>query len=453
MKVDMSTVTKIKKGLDIKMIGEAEKTIKDLVADQFAIKPIDFIGVFPKMLVKEGDLVKTGTPIFVDKYRDNIVFTSPVSGKVKEVKRGPKRVLLEIKIEADGREEAIDFKAENPEDLGREAVVKKLIDSGVWPFIRQRPYSVIANPLDKPKAIFISAFDTAPLAADNDLIVHGHGEAFQTGINALRKLTEGKVHLNIDANSTHSKVFTNAKGVEINKFSGPHPAGNVGVQINKISPINKGEVVWYLYPQDVLTIGRLFLTGTFDSSRLIALAGSEVLRPAYYKTKIGVSIEPLVKGNVTAVEKRYISGNVLTGKQIELDGYIGFYHNELTVIPEGNYFELFGWALPGFNKFSMSRSYPSFLFKNKKYRLDTNYHGGERALVMTGEFEKVFPFDIYPMQLIKAIMIEDIDLMENLGIYEVDEEDFALCEVVDTSKTNIQVIIRRGLDLMRKEMS
>lgn len=453
MKVDMSTVTKIKKGLDIKMIGEAEKTIKDLVTDQFAIKPTDFIGVFPKMLVKEGELVKTGTPLFVDKYRDNIVFTSPVSGKVKEVKRGPKRVLLEIKIEADGREEAIDFKAENPEDLGREAVVKKLIDSGVWPFIRQRPYSVIANPVDKPKAIFISAFDTAPLAADNDLIVHGHGEAFQTGINALRKLTEGKVQLNIDAKSTHSKVFTNTKGVEINKFSGPHPAGNVGVQINKISPINKGEVVWYLYPQDVLTIGRLFLTGTFDASRLIALAGSEVLRPAYYKTKIGASIEPLVKGNVTAVEKRYISGNVLTGKQIELDGYIGFYHNELTVIPEGNYFELLGWALPGFNKFSMSRSYPSFLFKNKKYRLDTNYHGGERALVMTGEFEKVFPFDIYPMQLIKAIMIEDIDLMENLGIYEVDEEDFALCEVVDTSKTNIQVIIRRGLDLMRKEMS
>jgi Na+-transporting NADH:ubiquinone oxidoreductase subunit A len=212
-------------------------------------------------------------------------------------------------------------------------------------------------------------------------------------------------------------------------------------------------VVWYLYPQDVLTIGRLFLTGTFDPTRVIALTGSEVLRPAYYKTKIGASIEPLVKGNVTTVEKRYISGNVLTGDQIELDSYIGFYHNQVTVIPEGNYHELFGWALPGFDKFSMSRSYPSFLFKNKKYRLDTNYHGGERAFVMTGEFEKVFPFDIYPLQLIKAIMVEDIDLMENLGIYEVDEEDFALCEVIDTSKTDIQQIVRKGLDLMRKEMS
>ncbi|MDA3943761.1 MAG: Na(+)-translocating NADH-quinone reductase subunit A [Bacteroidetes bacterium] len=449
----MSTVTKIKKGLDIKLIGEAEKTIKDLVTDQFAIKPTDFIGVFPKMLVREGDTVKAGTPLFVDKYRDNIVFTSCVSGKVKEVKRGAKRVLLEVKIEADGKEEAVDFKAEDPTKLSRDAVVKKLLDSGVWPFIRQRPYSVIANPSDMPKAIFISTFDTAPLGPDNDLVVHGHGEAFQTGLNALLKLTEGKIHLNLDANAAHSKVFTNSKGVQFNEFSGPHPAGNVGVQINKISPLNKGEVIWYLYPQDVLTIGRLFLTGTYDATRVIALTGSEVLRPAYYKTKIGAAVEPMVKGNVSDKEKRYISGNVLTGDKTDLDSYIGFYHNQVTVIPEGNYFELFGWALPGFDKFSMSKSFPSFLFKNKKYRLDTNLHGGERAFVMTGQFEKVFPFDIYPMQLIKAIMVEDIDMMENLGIYEVDEEDFALCEVVDTSKTNLQEIVRRGLDLMRKEMS
>jgi Na+-transporting NADH:ubiquinone oxidoreductase subunit A len=453
MKVDMSTVTKIKKGLDIKLIGEAEKTIKDLVTDQFAIKPTDFIGVFPKMLVKEGDTVKAGTPVFKDKYRDNIVFTSQVSGKIKEIKRGAKRVLLEIKIEADGKNEAIDFKAEDPNTLNREKVIQKLLDSGVWPFIRQRPYSVIANPADKPKAIFISTFDTAPLAPDNDLIVHGHGDEFQTGLDALSKLTEGKIHLNIDANATHSKVFTNSKGVQINQFAGPHPAGNVGVQINKIDPINKGEIVWYLYPQDVLTIGRLFSSGKYDATRILALTGSEVLRPAYFKTLIGAAIEPLVKGNVTDIEKRYISGNVLTGTQIDLDSYMSFYHSQATIIPEGNYYELFGWALPGFNKFSVSRSYPSFLFKNKKYRLDTNYHGGERAFVMTGEFEKVFPFDIYPLQLIKAIMVEDIDLMENLGIYEVDEEDFALCEVIDTSKTNIQEIVRKGLDLMRKEMS
>lgn len=453
MKVDMSTVTKIKKGLNINMIGEAEKTIKDLVTNQFAIKPTDFIGVFPKLRVNEGDSVMAGSPLFIDKYRENIVFTSPVSGRVKEIKRGPKRVLLEVKIEADGKDEAIDFKAENPAKLKREEVIQKLLNSGVWPMIRQRPYSVIANPNDKPKSIFISTFDTSPLAPDNDLIVHGNGEAFQAGIDALSKLTDGKIHLNVDANATQSKVFTNSKGVQINQFSGPHPAGNVGVQINKIDPINKGEIVWYCYPQDVLAIGRLFLTGRFDATRIVAITGSEIKKPAYVKTKIGAAIESLVQSNTSDVDKRFISGNVLTGTKVELGGYMSFYHTQLTAIPEGNYFEMFGWALPGFDKFSISRSFPTFLFKNKKYKLDTNYHGGERALVMTGMYEKVFPFDIYPMQLLKAIMVEDIDLMENLGIYEIDEEDFALCEVIDTSKTNMQEIVRKGLDLMRKEMS
>ncbi len=449
----MSTVTKIKKGLNINLIGEAEKIIADLKTDHYAIKPIDFNGVFPKMLVKEGDHVKAGTPLFFDKKHEYIKFTSPVSGKVKEIKRGPKRLLLEVKIESDNKDEKIDFGLADPKTLDKEAITEKLLESGLWPMIRQRPYSVIANPKDEPKAIFISTFDTAPLAPDNDLIVHGNGEAFQTGIDALSKLTSGKIHLNLDADATHSKVFTNSKGVQMNYFSGPHPTGNVGVQINKIDPINKGETVWYLYPQDVLSIGRLFLSGHLDPTRIIALTGSEVLRPQYYRTKIGASLEAFTTNNVTKVKKRYISGNVLTGKKIELDGYVGFYHTQITVIPEGNYYEFLGWALPGMKKFSMSKSFPSFLFKNRKYRLDTNLHGGERALVMTGQYEKVFPFDIYPMQLIKAIMVEDIDLMEQLGIYEVDEEDFALCEVVDTSKTNIQEIVRRGIDLMHKEMS
>lgn len=449
----MSNVIKIKKGLNINLVGEAEKTIKELSTDHYAIKPTDFVGVFPKILVKEGDAVKAGSPLFIDKHRENITFTSPVSGKIKEIKRGAKRVLLEIKIESDGKDESIDFGAGDPLKLKREDIVGKLLQSGVWPFIRQRPYSVIANPADDPKAIFISTFDTSPLAPDNDLIVHGQGDVFQKGIDALSQLTSGKVHLNIDANATHSKVFTNSKRVQINEFSGPHPAGNVGVQISRLNPINKGDVVWYLYPQDVLTIGRLFVDGKFDSTRIIALTGSEVLRPAYFKTKIGVKIETLVKNNTTDVNKRYISGNVLTGKKVDLDGFAGFYSTHVTVIPEGDYFEFLGWGLPGFDKFSVSRSYPAFLFKNRKYRLDTNYHGGERAFVMTGQYEKVFPFDIYPMQLLKAIMVEDIDLMENLGIYEVDEEDFALCEVVDTSKTEIQVLVRKGLDLIRKEMS
>lgn len=449
----MSNVIRIKKGLNINLIGEAEKTIKQLTTDQFAIKPTDFIGVFPKLLIQEGDAVEAGSPLFIDKYRENILFTSPVSGKVREIKRGAKRVLLEIRIEADGKNTAIDFGAADPLQLKRDEVIEKLLKSGVWPFIRQRPYSVIANPADFPKAIFISTFDSSPLAPDNDFVLQGSEKAFQKGIDALTKLTKGKVHLNVNAKATTSSLFTNAKGVQINAFEGPHPAGNVGVQINKIDPINKGEVVWYLYPQDVAVIGKLFLSGKFDAERTIALTGSEVLKPAYYKTKLGANLESFIKNNVSDVEKRYISGNVLTGVKIDLDGYIGFYATQITVMKEGNYYEFFGWALPGFNKFSMSKSFPTYLFKNKKFALDTNLHGGERALVMTGEFEKVFPFDIYPLQLLKAIMIEDIDLMENLGIYEVDEEDFALCEVVDTSKTKIQEVVRKGLDLMRKEMS
>lgn len=453
MKVDMSTITKIKKGLNINLIGESEKVIKDLNCKQFAIKPTDFIGVFPKLMVKEGDLVKAGTPLFVDKNRDNIIFTSPVSGTISEIRRGPKRLLLDIRIEADEQQSAIDFKAADPKTLSREEVIEKLINSGIWPFIRQRPYGVIADPLAEPKSIFISAFDSSPLAPDNDLIVHGCGEDFQAGLNALARLTKGKIHLNLEADTSHSKVFTNSKGVQFNQFSGPHPAGNVGVQINKIDPINKGEVVWYCYPQDVLTIGRLFNKGIFDATRVLALTGSEVINPHYVKTQIGASVDCLFKGNVKEGNKRFISGNVLTGNKVEPSGYAGFYHTQLTVIPEGDYYEFLGWGLPGFNKFSLSRTFPSFLFRNKKYRLDTNMHGGDRALVMTGQFEKVFPFDIYPMQLLKAILVEDIDLMENLGIYEVDEEDFALCEVIDTSKTNIQEIVRKGLDLMRKEMS
>lgn len=449
----MSNVIKITKGLNINLTGEAEKVVKSHTADVYALKPTDYIGVFPRMLVKEGDEVKAGTPLFLDKYREDIVFTSPVSGRVKEVKRGAKRALLEVKVESDGKFESLMFGAGNPLELGREGVIEKLLKSGLWAMIRQRPYSVVANPKDKPKAIFISTFDTSPLAPDNDFIVHGQGEAFQAGLDALSVLTSGKVHLNIDANATHSKVFTNSKRVQINQFSGPHPAGNVGVQINKIDPINKGDVVWYLYPQEVITIGKLFLTGQYDSTRIIALTGSEVLSPSYYKTNIGVSIESLVKDNVASGNKRYISGNVLTGKKIDLDGFVSFQHTQVTVIPEGDYYEFLGWALPGFDKFSMSRTFPSFLFPSKKYKLDTNMHGGDRAYVMTGQFEKVFPMDIYPLQLIKAILVEDIDLMENLGIYEVDEEDFALCEVIDTSKTNIQEIVRRGLDLMRKEMS
>lgn len=444
---------KIKKGLDIKLVGEAEKTVVDLKADKYAVKPTDFIGVFPKLLVKEGDSVKAGSPLFFDKYRDNIQFTSPVSGKVIELKRGAKRKLLEIVIEADNEISYEDFGGANASDLDREQIIEKFLKSGVWPFIRQRPYSVIADPKDDPKSIFISAFDTNPLAADKDLLLHGHGEEFQAGIDALEKLTSGKVHLNVNADLASSKVFTNSKNVQINQFSGPHPAGNVGTQIHAIDPINKGEVVWYLNPEDVLTIGKLLKNGTYDATKIVAFAGSEVLKPKYYKTIGGAEVSAFAANNVTEGDKRFISGNVLSGEQISANGYLGFYHSLITVIPEGNVHEFFGWMIPSLKKFSFYRTAFSWLMPRKKYRLNTNLNGGERAFVITGQYEKVFPFDIYPMQLVKAAMIEDIDAMENLGIYEVDEEDFALCEYICPSKINMQSVIRDGLDLMRKEMS
>ena len=449
----MSTVYKIKKGLDIKLLGEAEKTIVDLNAKRYAIKPPDFVGCFPKMLVKEGDKVKTGSPIFFNKYRDNIQFTSPVSGSILEIKRGAKRKMLEIIIESDGKGDTVDFGSADVGNLDKDALIDKMLKSGIWPLLRQRPYSTIADPKDNPKAIFVSVFDTAPLAPDFDLIAHGQGEAFQTGLDVLTKLTEGKVHLNVDDKATVSKVFLKSRNVQINRFSGPHPASNVSVHVSKLDPLNKGEVIWYLGAQEVLTIGKLFLTGNFDSSRVVALAGSEVEKPRYYKTFIGARITNMVSNNIKDGTCRYISGNVLTGEKIERDGFVRFYDSVVTVIPEGDYYEFFGWILPGFNKFSFSGTFPSKLLPNKKYSLDTNVHGGERAFLMTGQLDKVFPFDIYPMQLIKAILVEDIDQMENLGIYEIEEEDFALCEVIDTSKTNIQEIVREGLDLMRQEMS
>jgi len=449
----MSTVYKIKKGLDIKLVGEAEKTIVDLKAKRFAIKPPDFIGCFPKMLVKEGDAVKAGTPIFFDKYRDNIIFSSPVSGKMIEIRRGAKRKMLEVIIESDGKNDAIDYGSASPTDLSRDAIIDKMLKSGVWPMIRQRPYSVVANPADEPKAIFVSAFDTSPLAPDYDLIVHGQGEAFQAGLDVLAKLTNGKVHLNIDSKNTTSKVFLNSKNVQINSFNGPHPTGNVSVHVSRIDPINKGEVIWYAGPQEVISIGKLFLDGNVDMSRIVAMTGSEVTKPQYYKSFVGARITNMVSGNVKIENSRYISGNVLTGEKIEKDGFIRFYDSMVTVIPEGDYSEFFGWVLPGLKKFSFSGTFLSKLTPNRKYRLDTNLHGGNRAYVMTGKFEKVFPFDIYPLQLIKAILVEDIDQMENMGIYEIDDEDFALCEVIDTSKTNIQDTVRKGLDLMRQEMS
>lgn len=449
----MSTITTIKKGLDIKLVGEAEKTITEIHAKSIAIKPTDFTGVFPKLLVKEGDLVKAGSPVFFDKYRDNIVFTSPVSGVVSEIKRGAKRKLLEIRISKDSKNDSIDFGSQNPSKLTKESITEKLLKSGLWVFIKQRPYSVIANPNDMPKAIFISGFDNGPLGPDYDFMLHGKGEDFQTGLDALSKLTSGKVHLNVHADLTKTKVLLNSGNVQINSFKGKFPSGMVGPQIAAIDPINKGEIVWVVNPQDVVTIGHLFNHGKYHHEKLVALTGSEVLKPRYIKTSYGVSLEDILQSNVSEVEKRFISGNPLTGTKVESNGYLGLYDNQITVIPEGKESLFLGWITPNFDKFSFSRSMFSWLTPNKKYRLTTNMNGGERAFVMTGKFEEIFPFDIYPMQLIKAVMAEDIDMMEQLGIYEVEAEDFALLEFISTSKIEIQSIMANGLEFLRKEMS
>lgn len=449
----MSKVIKIKRGLDIPLQGDAEKVVRTAEpAKYYGVKPIDYNNMRTKLMAKVGDRVKAGTPLFYNKLQDYTQLPSPVSGKVVEVKRGERRKILEVVVEADSDIEYEEFGKADPSGLSKEQVTEKLVKSGLWPFIRQRPYSIVANPNDNPKAIFISAFDTAPLAPDYDLVVKGEAENFQRGIDVLSKLTSGTIHLNVNADYPASEVFTNTKGVQLNQFTGPHPAGNVGVQINHLDPINQGDIVWYIYPQDIITIGKLFDKGIYDASKVIALTGSEVHKPLYYRILRGSSIENLVKDNVTEGELRYISGNVLTGKKISSEGYLGHFDDQVTVIPEGNYYELFGWAVPGFNKYSAGKTFLSAL-RSKKYRLNTNLHGGERAYVMSGEYEKVFPMDIYPVQLVKAIMIEDIELMEKLGIYEVDEEDFALPEFVCTSKIPVQSIVRKGLDMMLEEMS
>ncbi len=449
----MAKVIKIKQGLDIKLKGKAECAVRVVNAEHYAIQPIDFHYVLPKLLVQEGEMVKAGTPLFHDKHDERIKFVSPVSGTVETIRRGEKRRLEAIVIRSDGKKDAIDFDVDRP--LDKENIKQVLLGSGLWPTIRQRPYSCIANPDDMPKAFFISGFDTSPLAPDMDFIASHFPDSLQKGLDVLSVLTDGKVHLSLHAEKTKSEPLLKAKNVSLHWFSGPHPAGNIGTQINKIAPINKGETVWFCALQDVINIGRLFLSGRPDFTRLYALAGTGFVNPHYVRTELGASIREMTDGQCCNPNYRLISGNVLTGIKSEADGFIGFYHNMLTAIPEGNHREeMLGWMWPGFKKFSFSRTFPSAFVPNDlqpAFELDTNMHGEKRPFVVTGAFEKVFPFDIYPMQLIKACIVGDIDLMENLGIYEVDEEDFALCEFIDTSKNDIQAIIRQGLDLVRKE--
>lgn len=419
---------------------------------RYGMKPVDFPGLVPKLSVKPGDHVKAGSPLFFDKQKPEVMYTSPVSGVVLDVVRGEKRKILEVIVEASG-DEYLEFGQADPGSLSREAVREKILASGLWPSIRQRPYHAVANPTDIPKSVFISGFDSAPLAADLDFVIDQLPEDYyKTGLKVLGKLTDGKVHLGLSNNSC-SNVLRNSSDVEIHYFSGPHPAGNVGIQIHHIDPVSKGEVVWYVNLQDVVNLGRLFKEGRYNPEKIVAVAGAEVNRPRYHRTRTGADISTIVKENVKNTNVRYISGNVLTGTRIASDGFLGYYDSTLTIIAEGNYHEFLGWLTPGLNKFSFSGTFLTRLMPWKKYSLDTNFHGGERAFVLTGQYERVLPMDIYPLHLLKSILAEDIDRMEQLGIYEVADEDFALCEFICPSKIEIQSIVRKGLDLMVKEMS
>ncbi len=450
----MSKIVKIKKGLDIPLVGQAEKIlVKSETSMTYALKPADFHGLTPKLLVKQNEKVKKGTPLFFDKYKPEVVFVAPVSGEVTAINRGERRRVLEVVITPDNQNQSEKFQQADPKSLTTEQVKENLLKSGLWPLMRQRPYDVIANPKDTPKAIFISGFNTAPLAADFDFLINGQEKAFQFGINALKKLTTGKVHLGVNAAFPINPVYAAAQDVEITQYQGKHPAGNVSVQIHHTNPILKGDVIWYITPTDAVQFGKLFLNGEPDFTRIVALVGSEVKDPRYYRTHIGATVKSIAQGKISNTNARYISGNVLTGTQVSPESYLGFYDQQITVIPEGNRYNFLGWAMPNLDKFSMSRTFFSWLSPKKKYALDTNFNGGERAFVMTGEYEKVFPMEILPVHLLKSILAEDIEKMEKLGIYEVAPEDFALCEFVCTSKIESQAIVRKGLDLMLKEMS
>lgn len=448
----MSQDIRIKKGLDIKLVGDAEQTTTSVAQSKmYAVKPADFHGITPKILAKEGTKVKAGEALFYSKTDERILFPSPVSGTVTEIVRGARRRVLSMKIEADAKQSFKDFGKHEVADLDEAGVKNHLLASGCWPFIKQRPYDIVANPNQAPKAIFISAYASAPLAADYSYTLQGKEEELQTAITAISKLTIGKVHVSVGANQ--QTPFDSINGIELHKVSGPHPSGNVGTQIAKIDPINKGEVVWVVTPQDLVVIGELFLTGKFNITRTVAVTGSRIKTPKYVTAIAGAAISDVVASNIDEENTRIISGNVLTGTQVDEDGYLGYYDNQITAIPEGNDYDFFGWNRPIFDKISTSRAFTfSWLMPNKKFDLNTNTNGEHRAFVVTGSYEEVFPLDVYPMQLLKAFMVKDLDEMEALGGYEVAPEDFALTEFICVSKQPHQQIIREGLDLMKEEL-
>ncbi|MCI5506071.1 MAG: Na(+)-translocating NADH-quinone reductase subunit A [Prevotella sp.] len=447
----MANLFKLRKGLDINLQGKAEKKKLKLKSNgKYALLPDCFEGVVPKVVVKEGDKVKAGDALFINKNCQEMKFASPVSGTVTAVERGERRKVLAVKVQADATQVFTDFGVKDVASLTGEQVKEALLEAGLFGYINQLPYDVVTTPDTTPKAIFVSALRDKPLAADFEFELQGQEKEWQAGLTALSKMA--KTCLGIGARQT-SAALTSAKDVEVNVFDGPCPAGNVGVQINHVSPVNKGEVVWTVDPSAVIFFGRLFLTGKVDLHRTVALCGSEVKNPQYVEMLVGEELSTLLSNSYDEKHNvRIINGNVLTGRVTTKEGYLGAHSSEITVIPEGNDADEFaGWIMPRFKQFSVNRSYFSWLFGKKAYALDARVKGGERHMIMSGEYDKVMPMDIYPEYLIKAIITGNIDKMEQLGIYEVSPEDFALAEFVDSSKLELQRIVREGLNMLRKE--
>ena len=450
----MSNDIRIKNGLTINLKGAAKNIVKEApYPKSVSLNPSNFHLIIPKMVVRVGEKVNVGDVIFYSKKDERIKFCSPVDGLIKEIVRGAKRKIIEIVIDVDKNQKKLEHNIIELEKLNADEIKNIILNSGCWPFIKQRPYEIIANPSEKPKSIFISSFNSAPISADFQIILDDQKEEFKTGLKVLSKLTDGEI--NICIKKDISTFINDIKGIKTHIVSGPHPSGNVGVQIHHINPINSGERVWTLGPEDVAILGRFFLTGFYSPIRTIAVSGAPVKYPKYYKTIIGSELREIINdvGIDLKDSLRIINGDVLTGTKVEPDNYLGFYNNTVSVLREGNQYRMFGWVPFINNKVpSIYKTSFSWLFPNNKYDLDTNLNGEERAFVVTGEMEKVFPMDIFPMQLLKECMAENIDKMESLGIYEVAPEDFSLIDYSSSSKIEAQYIIRKGLDLMIKEV-
>jgi Na+-transporting NADH:ubiquinone oxidoreductase subunit A len=448
----MSKDIRIRKGFNLNLDGEANKILVDIHPSKtFALKPADFFSSTPKLLVKEGAKVEKGTPLFFAKENPRVHFVSPVSGEVTAIVRGAKRKILEVVVTQDDSAAAVKHEIPELNTLDQNQTKEILLKAGAWPFITQRPYGTIARPEDTPKAIFVSTYTTAPLDVDYDFLLKNNKTEFQKGIDVLAKLTD---NLTLTTDVSFKGLFEKIENANIVGVSGNHPAGNVGVQIHHLAPVNAGETVWVVNPEDVANIGALFTSGEFSAQRTVALVGSSVGSPQYYKATIGASISALLEDNNidNSQPNRFINGDVLTGTATSPDNYLGFYNNLFSVIPEGNNYRMFGWLPFVDNNIpSMSKTSLSWLFGKRKAKVNTNLNGEERALVVTGEMEKVLPMDIYPMQLLKACMVQDIERMEALGIYEVVPQDFALVDYSSTSKIEAQEIIKQGIELMIKE--